>query len=106
VFDAREIYTGPYLGNGFDLVAGYNSGYRASWDGATGKVGGAVIEDNTRAWSGDHCVDPREVPGVLFTSEKIEAESAHIMDIAPTALAYFGIAAPRYMDGRSLIGEM
>ena len=49
--------------NAPDLMIGYNAGYRASWDGATGVVAGPVFDDNTKAWSGDHCIDPRLVPG-------------------------------------------
>ena len=33
-------------------------GYRSSWDAALGKVGSEVFQDNLKAWSGDHCVDP------------------------------------------------
>ena len=34
---------GPYLENAPDLLIGYNAGYRASWDGATGVVAGAGL---------------------------------------------------------------
>ena len=66
------LYNGPYLENAPDLIIGYNAGYRVSWDGATGVVAGPVFEDNTKAWSGDHCVDPRLVPGVFFCNRPIE----------------------------------
>ena len=61
-----------------------------------------VFEDNTKAWSGDHCVDPRLVPGVLFSSEKIDAEDPSIVDLAPTALDLFGVEAPAHMEGTPL----
>ena len=67
VFDTKVIYDGPYSENAPDLIIGYNEGYRISWDCATGMVSGPIFEDNTKAWSGDHCVDPRLVPGVLFS---------------------------------------
>ena len=66
VYDKDKIYAGPYKENAPDLIVGYNAGYRASWESVTGKVTGAVFEDNTKAWSGDHCIDPRRVPGVFF----------------------------------------
>ena len=47
---------------------------RASSDSVKGKVTTQTLEDNLKAWSGDHCVDPRLVPGVLFSSHKIEDE--------------------------------
>ena len=73
-FDTAALYSGPYLENAPDLIIGYNAGYRASWDGATGVVAGPVFEDNTKAWSGDHCIDPRLVPGVLFCNRPVTAE--------------------------------
>jgi predicted AlkP superfamily phosphohydrolase/phosphomutase len=53
-----------------DLIVGYAPGYRASWETGTGGMGSAVFEDNTDAWIADHCINPADVPGVLFTSNK------------------------------------
>ena len=103
VFETRTLYSGPYLENAPDLLVGYNAGYRTSWDGATGIVGGPVFADNIKPWSGDHCIDPRQVPGVLFCNRKIEAAEPSLTDIAPTALHLFGITPPSYMDGRVLM---
>jgi predicted AlkP superfamily phosphohydrolase/phosphomutase len=103
VYDRDAIYAGPYRDNAPDLIIGYNEGYRASWDGVTGIVNSVVIEDNRKAWSGDHCIDPALVPGVLFSSLKLKTDKPSIMDIAPTALELFGIAPPAHMDGRGLI---
>jgi len=103
VYDRDAIYGGPYKDNAPDLIIGYNEGYRASWDGVTGIVNAVVIEDNIKAWSGDHCIDPALVPGVLFSSLKLNTDNPSIMDIAPTALALFGITPPGHMDGRVLV---
>jgi predicted AlkP superfamily phosphohydrolase/phosphomutase len=103
VYDRDAVYSGPYKENAPDLIVGYNEGYRASWDGVTGIVDDVVIEDNAKAWSGDHCIDPALVPGVLFSSLKLRTTSPSIMDIAPTALELFGIAPPAHMDGRGLV---
>jgi predicted AlkP superfamily phosphohydrolase/phosphomutase len=102
VFDTVSLYSGPYVGNAPDLIVGYNHGYRVSWDCATGVVSGPVFEDNVKPWSGDHCVDPRLVPGVLFCNRPIDAKDPALIDIAPTALRLFGIDPPRYMEGRPL----
>ncbi len=102
VFDAEATYVGPYAGNAPDLLVGYNLGYRISWDGASGVVAGPVIEDNTKAWSGDHCVDPRLVPGILFASAPVAHDDPALVDIAPTALQLFGVRPPRHMEGRPL----
>lgn len=104
VFDTTSLYAGPYVANAPDLLIGYNAGYRASWDGATGIVAGPVFTDNTKAWSGDHCIDPRLVPGVIFCNRSIETLEPALIDIAPTALRLFGIEPPAYMDGRPLAG--
>jgi predicted AlkP superfamily phosphohydrolase/phosphomutase len=103
VFDAADIYAGPYRDNAPDLVVGYNDGYRASWESVIGQLTDHVVEDNRKSWSGDHCVDPRLVPGVLFCNRAIDAENAAIIDIAPTALKLFGVEIPPYMDGKPLI---
>ena len=97
-----EIYKGPYMAAAPDIVIGYNNGYRSSWDAALGRVGEAVFEDNRKAWSGDHCVDPALVPGVIFSNWKFSAEDPGIEDLAPTTLRLFGFDPPAYMDGKDL----
>jgi predicted AlkP superfamily phosphohydrolase/phosphomutase len=105
MFDTSSIYDGPYAGNAPDLLAGYNAGYRVSWDCASGVVAGPLFEDNTKAWSGDHCIDPRLVPGVFFCSRAIEKSDPALIDIAPTALHLFGVDIPRHIEGTSLFGS-
>jgi predicted AlkP superfamily phosphohydrolase/phosphomutase len=104
VYDRDAIYGGPYRDNAPDLIIGYSEGYRASWDSVTGIVNDVVLEDNVKAWSGDHCIDPALVPGVFFSNIKINTPEPSIMDIAPTVLDLFGIAKPAHMDGRILGG--
>ncbi len=101
-FITGDLYTGPYLGNAPDLLIGYNAGYRTSWDCATGMVSGPVFEDNVKAWSGDHCIDPRLVPGVFFCNRPIDDDDPALIDIAPTALKLFGLKPPAHMDGKAL----
>jgi len=101
-FDTAKLYQGPYLRNAPDFLIGYNNGYRTSWDCATGVVAGPVFEDNVKAWSGDHCIDPRLVPGVFFCNRKIDVEDPAIIDIAPTALELFDLRPPKHMEGRPL----
>jgi predicted AlkP superfamily phosphohydrolase/phosphomutase len=102
VFDTARLYHGPYLREAPDLLLGFNEGYRTSWDGATGMASGPVFEDNVKAWSGDHIVDPRLVPGIFFCSEPIDTKDPGLVDIAPTVLRLFGLEPPPHMDGRPL----
>jgi hypothetical protein len=102
VFDTARLYAGPYIANAPDFIVGYNAGYRISWESATGVVAGPVFQDNVKAWSGDHCIDPRLVPGVLFSSRPIDQSDPSLIDIAPTALRLFGIEPPAYMEGTPL----
>jgi predicted AlkP superfamily phosphohydrolase/phosphomutase len=101
VYDSEEM-AGPYSGNAPDLIIGYNVGYRASWDAAVGKSSATVVEDNTKTWSGDHCIDHRLVPGVIFTNRKIVKETPGLIDIGPSILDLFGVEVPHYMQGRPI----
>jgi predicted AlkP superfamily phosphohydrolase/phosphomutase len=99
---AAKVYRGPYKENGPDVLVGYQRGYRISWDTAVGKTTDAVFHDNLKAWSGDHCIDPSLVPGVLFSNHAVHTENARLMDIGPTVLDVFGVPVPDYMDGKIL----
>lgn len=96
------VYKGPYVESAPDVILGYAEGYRVSWDAVIGKCGAAIFSDNTKAWSGDHCIHPDLVPGVLFSNRPLR-ESARIIDVGPTALELFGVKPPAYMDGESLL---
>lgn len=103
VYDTAEVYSGPYRDDGPDLIVGFAKGYRASWEAAVGQTEGPVFSDNEKPWSGDHCVDYRNVPGVLLCSRPIEDDrELRLMDMAPTVLDLFGITPPAYMDGKPI----
>jgi predicted AlkP superfamily phosphohydrolase/phosphomutase len=102
VYNAMEVYRGPYKNEAPDLIVGYNRGYRASWETAIGQVTDKIFHDNTKAWSGDHCIDHSLVPGVLFCNRVITTEHPRLMDIGPTVLDMFGVTTPKYMDGKPL----
>jgi predicted AlkP superfamily phosphohydrolase/phosphomutase len=102
VYATEKLYRGPYLDAAPDLIVGYSEGYRTSWDAAVGQATAHVIEDNPKRWSGDHCVDPVLVPGVLFSSRRLDCDDPGIEDMAPTALDLFGVSPPAWMDGKPL----
>ena len=103
VIDTKRNFQGPYTYDAPDLLIGFNHGYRSSWACATGKVTDTVIEDNTKHWSGDHCVSPRLVPGVIFANRKINVPDPQLTDLAPTVLKLLGVDIPGHMKGRPLI---
>ncbi|MBW2264405.1 MAG: alkaline phosphatase family protein, partial [Deltaproteobacteria bacterium] len=102
VWDRADLYDGPYVKQAPDLTVGFNAGYRASWASVQGKVTPDVIVDNEKAWSGDHCIDPAVVPGILFTSFKHGTDAPRITDVAPTALKLLGADIPRHVEGKPL----
>lgn len=102
VYEAARVYRGPYKEQAPDLIVGYERGYRVSWEAAVGKTSIEIFHDNKKAWSGDHCVDPSVVPGVLFSNRPVLNENPRLLDVGPTVLDLFGIATPEYMDGKPL----
>ena len=105
VYDTAEIYKGPYVREAPELFVGFNIGYRASWNNATGVVSEQVFEDNTKSWSGDHCMNPPDVPGIFFCNRDVKRDKVNIMDIGPTVLDLFGVRVPSYCDGEPLLPE-
>ncbi|MHC4293729.1 MAG: alkaline phosphatase family protein [Planctomycetota bacterium] len=102
VYNALKVFKGPYKEQAPDLIIGYNRGYRASWETAIGQVTDKIFHENIKPWSGDHCIDPSLVPGVLFSNRQINTADPRLMDIGPTVLDMFGIDVPAYMDGKPL----
>jgi len=100
-----ETFDGPYRLDAPDLLIGYEGGYRNSWECATGSVTASVFSDNTRSWSGDHCVDPDIVPGVLFCNRRIRAERPRLIDVPLSILELFGQKRARYMQGEMIFGS-
>ncbi|MAF64868.1 MAG: nucleotide pyrophosphatase [Planctomycetes bacterium] len=103
-FVTEEIHSGPYRDMAPELLIGYHKGFRHSWDCATGSASKAVFSDNTKSWSGDHCVDPRLVPGVFWCNRPIDKADPELLDLAPTVLDLFGVEIPAYMQGSPLFG--
>lgn len=103
MYDRDQAYKGPYVEDASDLVVGFAPGYRVAWETVTGGFGEEVISDNTRSWSGDHNMNPPEVPGMFFCNRPIDVDRPNIMDIAPTVLDLFGVAIPGYMDGKPIM---
>ena len=50
-----------------------------------------VIVDNVGAWSGDHCMDPDAVPGILLTTRPLRTPAANLRELASALLTELGI---------------
>jgi predicted AlkP superfamily phosphohydrolase/phosphomutase len=97
---AAKHFHGPMLTSAPDIVIGYNSGYRSSWQTALGAVPGHQLDDNRDEWRGDHCVASHLVPGVLIVNRKIIAEKPQLHDLTVTVLNEFGVGPGAGMSGR------
>jgi len=100
---SKDIYRGPYTEKAPEIILGYNLGYRVSWATPLGRIPKEIIVDNEEKWSGDHCIAPEVVPGILFMNRRIASSSPAIHDLTPTILKIFGINAPEEMTGKSII---
>jgi predicted AlkP superfamily phosphohydrolase/phosphomutase len=103
VWKREEIYS-DYRGDLIpDLRVGNSLGYRVSWQTTLGGFGQSVIEDNDRAWTGDHCSnDPSVVPGILFSNRPIHTDSPRMIDMMPTIVKALGLEVPEGLDGEPL----
>jgi predicted AlkP superfamily phosphohydrolase/phosphomutase len=102
IYRAEDIYSGPFLEDAPDLVIGYNSGYRASWETVLGSFAKDILRDNAQKWSGDHLMEADLVPGILLSNRKIAAEHPTLRDLAPTILGEFGIEKQEGMTGDNI----
>jgi len=100
---AKEVFKGRFVGAvSPDIVMGYRRNYRASWETTLGKFPKDLITDNNDPWSGDHCIDPTEVPATLVSNKKIVKADPAIWDIGPSVLKEMGILIPDYFEGKSI----
>jgi predicted AlkP superfamily phosphohydrolase/phosphomutase len=97
------IYAGPYLHEAPDLLINFARGYRASWATTLGGAPPGLFEDNVRKWGGDHIIDPRLVPGVLFMNRPLAGTAPSLVDLAPTILSVFDVGKTPAMEGQSLL---
>jgi predicted AlkP superfamily phosphohydrolase/phosphomutase len=101
-FVAEDVYQGPYVKEAPEIIVGYNHGYRTSWAAPLGRIPKEIVEDNTEKWSGDHCMAPEVIPGILLTNRKIKAKSPALYDLTPTILKIFGLPIPKEMIGKPI----
>ena len=105
VFRTSKTHPGAEAAQAPDLLVAYNDGYRVSWESVLGEFPREVLVDNREKWSGDHCIDPEIVPGILVSDRPISLDDPSLTDMAPTILSWFGVASPEAVEGRALLGD-
>ena len=105
VYKGPDIFPGAPLARRPDLQVAFREGYRTSWRTPLGGIPAALLEPNDKKWSGDHAAsDVADTPGIILSDRPLRAGvDAAIVDLAPTALAYFGVPVPPEMEGHALL---
>jgi len=85
-----------YSSTGFDdlapdLIIGYAKGTRVSDDSALGLISPDALANNMSAWSGDHCMDPDSVPGILLTNRALRKPAPNLQALAAAILGELGV---------------
>ena len=101
-YRSDKVYKGDATRLAPDIIVGYRRGCRASWDTCLGNISDEILSDNDSAWSADHCADPLDVPGVLFSNKPISADETALIDIAPSILTEYGLEIPKTMQGKNI----
>ncbi len=91
VVRTKRDFHGPHLDGAPDLVVGYNRGYRSSWASPLGEFPAEIFEVNLDAWSGDHAMDHRFVPGVLLSNRSITLDQPALYDLTVSVLDEYGV---------------
>jgi predicted AlkP superfamily phosphohydrolase/phosphomutase len=92
VYLRDETYAdGGHREVGPDAVLGYTKGTLGSRPSALGAVGAKILTDNEDPWSGDHGMDPPDVPGILAASRPLKKPAANLRELRSSVLAEFGI---------------
>jgi len=102
VYFPSQQFHGAALDAAPDMIVGYSAGYRSSWQTALGSVPKVLIEENTEAWIGDHCIAAHLVPGVLISNRTGSIADPHLQDLPVTLLNEFGISKDGQMVGRPI----
>jgi len=103
VYRPEAIFQNKYLGNAPDLIVGYARRYRSSWQTSLGAVPKEVIQDNTQAWIGDHCMAAEVVPGVFLSNRSIVLDSPELTDVTATIYKAFMVNPSEKIKGKPIL---
>lgn len=103
VLQTGREYAGAASDRAPDIIVGYAHGYRSSWKSPLGEFPREIFQDNLDAWSGDHSIDYREVPGILVTNRRITAERPALYDLTVAILDRYGVGKTERMLGNNCL---
>lgn len=104
VYLGRTEFTGGRSADAPDLQLAFAENYRTSWESILGGVPAGLFLDNPKKWSGDHAAsDVTETPGIIVSNRALPREHPGIVDLAPTAMRFFGRTPPAHYTGRSVL---
>lgn len=104
VYLGRSEFTGGRSADAPDLQLAFAENYRTSWESILGGVPAGLFLDNPKKWSGDHAAsDVTETPGIIVSNRALPREHPGIVDLAPTAMRFFGRTPPAHYTGRSVL---
>jgi predicted AlkP superfamily phosphohydrolase/phosphomutase len=104
VYLASDVFKGRRAADAPDMQIAFAENYRTSWESILGGVPAELFADNDKKWSGDHAAsDVADTPGVVVSNRALASDDPHIVDIAPTAHAFFKKAIPGYYAGKTLL---
>lgn len=99
----RQIYKGPCLDHGPDIILGFNWGYRISWSSPLGKFPPEIFEFNRQKWSGDHMGAAELIPGTLISNRRIIHPSPSLIDLTATIFNLFSLPIPKEIKGQPVL---
>ena len=102
VYRSDRVYSGSAMRLAPDLMVGWSREYRNSWGSSLGDMRETVLSDNNSPWAATHCIDPVEVPGIIFSNRPIVADTPSLIDLAPSVLTEFGLDIPESMQGKNV----
>jgi predicted AlkP superfamily phosphohydrolase/phosphomutase len=97
VYRAEEVYDGPYVDIGPDVVVDQRPGVHVN-DG----MGGGAVQTEPDRWAAENTPTGIFVANGPDIRERGEIDEIDIRDIAPTILASHGLDVPTDMDGEVL----
>jgi predicted AlkP superfamily phosphohydrolase/phosphomutase len=104
VYAGSEVFAGGRAADAPDLQIAFAEHYRTSWESILGGAPAATFADNTKKWSGDHAAsDVADTDGILIANVPLVGDRPAIVDLAPTAVSFFGKPLPGHYVGKSVL---